>query len=56
MVSTVDDPCLQAYRRLYKEEEELNANLKTFAVNMQAAYGGVNTVRVQTGYPSDNSE
>ncbi|XP_025079753.1 inositol 1,4,5-trisphosphate receptor type 3-like [Pomacea canaliculata] len=51
----VASDAVKAYRRLYKEEEELNTNLKTFAVNMQAAYGGLNTVRVQTGYPSDNS-
>ena len=43
----------QDYEDYYETEEDINKQLNVFAVNMKVTYGGVNTVSVQTGYPSE---
>ncbi|XP_053404110.1 inositol 1,4,5-trisphosphate receptor type 2-like isoform X2 [Mercenaria mercenaria] len=42
----------KAYEEYYEGEEEINTQLNVFAVNMKVAYGGVNDVQTQIGYPS----
>ncbi|KAK7486477.1 hypothetical protein BaRGS_00022278, partial [Batillaria attramentaria] len=43
---------LNTYEEYYSIEEDINAKLNIFAVNMQMTYGGVNDVHTQIGYPS----
>ena len=45
---------LQHYIDYYEAEEEINSQLNVFAVNMKTAYGGLNDVHTQIGYPSKN--
>ncbi|KAL3848186.1 hypothetical protein ACJMK2_019060 [Sinanodonta woodiana] len=40
------------YEDSYSTEEEINRILNIFTKNMQAAYGGVNDVQTQIGFPS----
>ena len=46
-------PFFQKYEDYYNTEEDINAKLNIFSVNMQMAYGGVNNVHTQIGYASD---
>ncbi|KAL5005127.1 hypothetical protein ScPMuIL_018583 [Solemya velum] len=43
----------KSYEEYYQQEEEINVHLNIYATNMQLAYGGVNDVQTQIGYPSD---
>lgn len=56
VVSYTDLVCFQHYLDYYQAEEEINAQLNMFAVNMKVAYGGLNDVQTQIGYPSKNGE
>ncbi|XP_076454279.1 inositol 1,4,5-trisphosphate-gated calcium channel ITPR3-like isoform X3 [Babylonia areolata] len=40
------------YEDYYSTEEDINAKLNVFSVNMQMAYGGINNVQAQIGFPS----
>ncbi|KAL4219957.1 hypothetical protein ACF0H5_020368 [Mactra antiquata] len=42
----------KAYEDYYEGEEAINTQLNIFAVNMKTAYGGVNDVQSQIGFPS----
>ncbi|KAH3809582.1 hypothetical protein DPMN_137955 [Dreissena polymorpha] len=42
----------KAYEECYEGEEDINRKLNVLAENMKLAYGGVNDVQTQIGYPS----
>ncbi|XP_033761182.1 inositol 1,4,5-trisphosphate receptor type 3-like isoform X6 [Pecten maximus] len=44
------------YEDFYETEEDINLQLNVFAVNMKVAYGGINSVEVQLGHGSPDTE
>lgn len=42
----------KGYEEYYQGEEDINTQLNVFAVNMKVAYGGLNDVQTQIGFPS----
>ncbi|KAI0237949.1 hypothetical protein LSAT2_011439, partial [Lamellibrachia satsuma] len=53
MVKDIINEAKKKYIEYYQQEEELNDQLNTFALNYSMVYGGPNTIRAQVGYPSD---
>ena len=53
MIISADFLSFQKYEDYYNTEEDINAKLNIFSVNMQMAYGGVNDVHTQIGFPSN---
>ncbi|XP_070173522.1 inositol 1,4,5-trisphosphate-gated calcium channel ITPR3-like [Littorina saxatilis] len=49
----VTNDAMKRYKDNYDAEDDINTKLNIFSVNMQVAYGGVNDVQTQIGYPSD---
>lgn len=52
----IDSQIVQDYKRMYKDEIEINKSLNEFALNVKAAYEGENTCIEQLGHAPSGAE